>query len=210
MNRLENASDEEVLAAVAAGPGALAEFYRRHVGRVYGMGVRRFDNAEDVADFVATVFVEVLASAGGFDPARGSAVAWLYGVGSHVTSQMYRQHSRAVQVERRIAGRALLDADDHSRVEEAIDAAAELRRTYTAMLRLAERDREVLELVALDGLDPAEVAAGLGLTPVAVRVRLSRARRRLRDMTQRADRDHDPTTASRPGRAMSVVRGTSA
>jgi hypothetical protein len=42
---------------------------------------------------------------------------------------MYRQRSRAVQVEQRIAGRALLDADDYSRVEEVIDAAAALRRT---------------------------------------------------------------------------------
>ncbi len=51
-------SDEELLVAVAAGPGARAEFYRRHVAKVLGMGVRRFGNPEDVADFVATVFLE--------------------------------------------------------------------------------------------------------------------------------------------------------
>jgi Sigma-70 region 2 len=55
--------------------GAFTEFYRRHVARVTGMGVRRFDNPEDVADFVATVFLEVLDSADGFDPGRGGAVA---------------------------------------------------------------------------------------------------------------------------------------
>ena len=43
-------SDEELLAAIATGPGALTEFYRRHVARMTGMGVRRFDNPEDVAD----------------------------------------------------------------------------------------------------------------------------------------------------------------
>jgi hypothetical protein len=47
-------TDEELLAAISAGPGAIREFYLRHVARVTGMGVRRFDNAEDVADFVAT------------------------------------------------------------------------------------------------------------------------------------------------------------
>src|SRR5438046_1953062 len=57
-------SDEELLAAIATGPGALTEFYRRHVARMTGMGIRRFDNPEDVADFVATVFLEVLGSAG--------------------------------------------------------------------------------------------------------------------------------------------------
>src|SRR6266545_5378302 len=35
---MKGASDEELLAAVAAGPGAFPEFYRRHVARVTGMG----------------------------------------------------------------------------------------------------------------------------------------------------------------------------
>src|SRR6266516_7134205 len=107
-------SDEELLAAIATGPGAFAEFYRRHVSRVTGMGVRRFDNPEDVADFVATVFLEVLGSADSFDPRRGRAVAWLHGVGSNVATAVYQQRSRDVQAERRISGRTLLDADDYA------------------------------------------------------------------------------------------------
>jgi RNA polymerase sigma factor (sigma-70 family) len=173
-------SDEEVLVAIATGPGAFPEFYRRHVARVTGMGVRRFDNPEDVADFVATVFLEVLGSAAGFDPARGSAVAWLYGVGGNVAIAMHRQRWRALQAEQRISGRALLDSDDYTRVEEAIDAAARLRQTYLAMRDLPEQDRRLLELVAVDGLSSREAARALDLTPAAVRVRMSRARRRLR------------------------------
>ena len=42
------------------------------------------------------VFLEVLGSADGFDPGRGQAVAWLYGVGSNVATAMYQQRSRAV------------------------------------------------------------------------------------------------------------------
>jgi DNA-directed RNA polymerase specialized sigma24 family protein len=113
-------SDDELLVAIATGPGAFPEFYRRHVARVTAMGVRRFDSPEDVADFVATVFLEVLGSAGGFDPGRGPAVAWLYGVGGNVAIAMYRQRWRAVQAEQRISGRALLDPDDYARVEESI------------------------------------------------------------------------------------------
>jgi hypothetical protein len=44
-------SDEELLVAVGAGPGALPEFYRRHVAKVTGMGVRRFDSPADEAVF---------------------------------------------------------------------------------------------------------------------------------------------------------------
>ena len=180
-------SDEELLAAIATGPGAFPEFYRRHVARVTAMGVRRFDNPEDVADFVATVFLEVLGSAAGFDPGRGPAVAWLYGVGGNVATAMYRQRWRAVQAEQRISGRALLDPDDYARVEEGIDAAARLRRTYLAMRDLPEQDRRLLELVAVDGLSTREAAHALKLTPVAARVRLSRARSRLRVALTRQD-----------------------
>jgi RNA polymerase sigma-70 factor (ECF subfamily) len=47
-----------------------------------------------------------------------------------------------------------------------------------ALEALAERDREALVLIAWDGLTPAQAAATLGITPVAFRVRLLRARRR--------------------------------
>jgi hypothetical protein len=75
------------------------------------MGVRRFDNAEDVADFVATVFLEVLKSADRFDPRRGGAVAWLYGLAGNVAGGMHRQRVRAAVAVQQLAGRAFLDAD---------------------------------------------------------------------------------------------------
>jgi DNA-directed RNA polymerase specialized sigma24 family protein len=109
---MNGASDEELLAAIAAGPGAFPEFYRRHVARVTGMGVRRFDSPEDVADFVANVFLEVLGSADRFDPRRGTAVAWLYGVAGNVAAGMYRRQARTAKAERQLAGRAFLDGDD--------------------------------------------------------------------------------------------------
>jgi RNA polymerase sigma factor (sigma-70 family) len=173
-------SDEDLLAAIGSDPGALPAFYLRHVAKVTGMGVRRFDQPEDVADFVANVFLEVLRSAGGFDPGRGHAVAWLYGLGSNVAAAMYRQQARALRAEQQLQGHALLDADDYARVEERIDAAADLRRTYTAMQRLTRQDRQVLELVAVDGLSAVEAARALSISPVAARVRLTRARSRLR------------------------------
>jgi RNA polymerase sigma factor (sigma-70 family) len=178
---MTDGSDEDLLAAIGVDPGALPAFYLRHIPKVTGMGVRRFDQPEDVADFVANVFLEVLRSAGGFDPGRGHAVAWLYGLGSNVAAAMYRQHARALRAEQQLKGHALLDADDYTRVEERIDAASDLRRTYVAMQRLSHQERQLLELVAVDGLSAVEAARALSISPVTARVRLTRARRRLRD-----------------------------
>jgi len=176
---VDGLSDEALLASLRTGPEYLSEFYRRHVARVIGMGARRFNNAEDVADFVANVFVEVMTSIDSFDPARGSAVAWLYGLGGNVAAAMRRRASRTVDAERRLAGRALLDQDDHARVEERIDAAAAARQVYEAMQALSESDRQLLELIAVDGLSPSAAAATLGISGIAARVRLVRARGRL-------------------------------
>jgi RNA polymerase sigma-70 factor (ECF subfamily) len=175
------------------------------VAKVTGMGVRRFDQAEDVADFVATVFLEVLRSAHGFDPRRGDAVAWLYGLAGHVAAGMYHRRARTAEAEQRLQGRMFLDADDYVRVEERIDAAVQLRRTYAAMQVLREGDRRVLELVALDGLSPAEVAQALSISPVTARVRLTRARSRLRALLA-ADDQPDPAAKILMNNPTSKVR----
>jgi RNA polymerase sigma factor (sigma-70 family) len=173
-------TDEELVAAIARGPGALPEFYRRHVPKITGVGVRRFANPEDVADFVADVFVEVMRSAAGFDPYRGKAVPWLYGVAGNVAADLHRRRARRSQAEDRLAGRLFLDADDYARVEERIDAAREARRLYTALTKLSQPDRRLLELVAVDGLTQAQAGQALGISAVAARVRLLRARTRLK------------------------------
>ena len=137
-------SDEELLAAIAAGPGFLPEFYRRHV-------------------------------------------AVLYGLAGNVAAGMRRQQQRLTDAEHRLAGRALLDADDYARVEERIDAASALRRAFEAMQQLGDKDRRLLELVAVDGLTTGEAAKVLGVTAVATRVRLLRSRTRLRALLSAAD-----------------------
>jgi RNA polymerase sigma factor (sigma-70 family) len=52
-------------------------------------------------------------------------------------------------------------------------------RLERALARLSTQDREVLLLVAAEGLTPAEAASSLGLAPEALRKRLQRARERL-------------------------------
>jgi RNA polymerase sigma-70 factor, ECF subfamily len=55
---VDNPSDEHLLMAIAAGPGALPEFFRRHVAEIVGVGSRRFDEPEEVA--TSWVFLVVM------------------------------------------------------------------------------------------------------------------------------------------------------
>ena len=72
-------------------------------------------------------------------------------------------------------------ADDvREEIESRIDAQRAGRLVMARYARLSELDRAVLELVDLAGLTPSEAATVLGIAPTTVRVRLFRARGRLR------------------------------
>ncbi|WP_405088524.1 RNA polymerase sigma factor [Microbispora sp. NBC_01389] len=163
----------------ARDPDAFETFYRRHVDAVTRFLARRAADPHLVADLTAEVFLAVLDSAHTYRPDRGSEIAWLYGVARNTVLAQRRRTARELRATSRIAGRRLLDADDIARLEERVDAESPARLALEAMADLPDGDRALLELVAVDGLSPAEAAAALGIGPGAARVRLHRARRRI-------------------------------
>jgi RNA polymerase sigma factor (sigma-70 family) len=65
-----------------------------------------------------------------------------------------------------------------------------------ALATLAERDREILTLTAWDGLTPREIAAVMGTSANAIRIRLHRSRTMLRERLADAQRDRSQPAAS--------------
>src|ERR1700751_906796 len=76
----------------AAAPGrpsgsALAEFeqiYRGNVDVVMAYFARRCAEPQVVADLTSETFVRAAGAFGTFDPRKGSARAWLFGIAAHV------------------------------------------------------------------------------------------------------------------------------
>ncbi|MEV0968980.1 MULTISPECIES: RNA polymerase sigma factor [Microtetraspora] len=170
------------LADIADDPVAFEAFYRRHFEAVTRFLARRVGDPHAVADLTADVFLAVLDSAHTYRPGKGSEIAWLYGVARNTMLAERRRSARESRANSRIAGRRLLESDDVSRLEDRIDAESPARRAMEAMAGLPENDRALLELVAVDGLSPAEAAAALGIRQGTARVRLHRARRALRQI----------------------------
>jgi RNA polymerase sigma-70 factor, ECF subfamily len=158
----------------------LGEYYRRHVDDVTCFVARRFDDPHTVADVVADVFLAVVDSGDAYRSAARDERAWLFGVARHVVSAEYRRAYRADSLTSRIAGRRLLDPDDIGRLEDRLIAENSGRALIAAMSGLPERQRAVLELVAVDGLGVSEAATALGISSVTARVTLHRARAALR------------------------------
>lgn len=178
---MKEAKDEsEGLTGIGHDPEAFERFYRRHVGAVGSFVARRVSDPHTVADLTAEVFLAIIDSAHTYRPDRGNVLGWVYGVARNVVADEQRRRTRERETVQRIAGRRILGPDDVARIEERIDAEQAARRTYVALAALPKSSRQLIELIAVDGLSVSAAAAVLGLSPLAARVRLHRARRLLR------------------------------
>jgi RNA polymerase sigma factor (sigma-70 family) len=163
--------------------GAAAEFerlYRANVDAVTAYFARRSADPHVVADLTSDTFVTAITSFGSFDPGKGSARAWVFGIARHVYAAHCEAYGQQQDRLQRLAGRRDLELDQVEELLDRIDAERAGRDLVTGLSMLAERDRSLVELVDLAGLRPKEAAAVLGVTPGAARMRLMRARAQLR------------------------------
>jgi RNA polymerase sigma factor (sigma-70 family) len=165
---------------IGTDPDIFEAFYREHVEGLQRFVARRVGDRERGADLTAEIFLAAIDSARRYQPRRGTPKAWLYGIARILIADDRRRRGRERVGEERLRGSALLDPEDAARADARIDAAAQSRRLYAAMDSLPEAERAVLELVAIDELTVVEAAAAAGVRPVTARVRLHRARRKLR------------------------------
>jgi RNA polymerase sigma factor (sigma-70 family) len=171
----------------ATDAGATADFerlYRANVAAVTAYFARRSADPHVVADLTADTFVAVITGFASFDPRKGTARAWVFGIARRVYAahcEAYSQQQHRIQ---RLAGRRDLDPDQVDELLDRIDAERIGADVLTALAMLPERDRAVIELVDIAGLRPKEAAAALGLPPGTVRMRLMRTRARLRALAR--------------------------
>lgn len=156
----------------------LERLFYAHAGGVRAYARRRIDAAA-ADDTVAEVFAIAWRR---LDDVPEEALPWLLGCARRVIAHQYRRASRdAALVDRLKSVVGGSDTDD-----------GELA---WALSTLSERDRELLLLIAWEGLEPAEAAEVLGCSRNVLAVRLHRARRRLAAALDRAEGDGPPGAA---------------
>lgn len=191
-------TDAELLAAAAAGDGdAFAAFFRRHVRAVTAYAVRRCSSADEVADLVSDTFAAALQATSRYEPMLPSALPWLFGIERRVLARQRRRRHGSKRLIEKIGGSIpRFNGTEEDDIANAIDAARTAHALQAALDRLSDSERDVLELVAYDGLTPREVAVVLDVTPNAARLRLSRARRNMRQMLE------EPSVSREAGHAI--------
>ncbi|GAA2210192.1 sigma-70 family RNA polymerase sigma factor [Nonomuraea monospora] len=144
--------------------------YKETYEHILGYAVRRCESPEDAADVVAETFAIAWRR---FDalPAGREARLWLYGVARNVLAN----HRRGLAKHRH----AELDQDVADLYAHSPERSVELSAIARTFRELPDDDRELISLVAWEGLDPGEIARVLGCSRNAARIRLHRARKRL-------------------------------
>src|SRR5579871_4487664 len=142
--------------------------YRENFRAVLRFAATRID-PERAKDVAAETFLVAWRR---LDDVPAEPRAWLLGVARKVIAGQFRSQTRRDALALRLEAERD-ESGDHAA------GFAERDEVLAAFTSLRERDREVLRLVAWDGLDAAEAAAVLGVTRLSFAVRLHRARRRL-------------------------------
>jgi DNA-directed RNA polymerase specialized sigma24 family protein len=105
--------EETLLSAASSDAQAFAAFYRLSERPVLGFFMRATGRTELAADLTAETFARALESVETYDPARGRADQWLFGIARNVLGASYRE-GRVESAARGRLGLPRLVLDDHT------------------------------------------------------------------------------------------------
>ena len=145
--------------------------------RIYMYVAKRVPNISDAEDVTSQVFLNALSGIHGFDPARASFQAWLYGIAHNAVVDYYRKE-----------GDRCLESIDDAIVLYGLSSGSddEYTRKYLQVLGLLKElpasYQEILGLRLIEHMKNEEISQLLGYSSRYVAVKISRALRSLRKL----------------------------
>ena len=168
--RLTEASDDDLLSLIAARDhDAFRALWERYGAAMYSLCLRRLSDAGAAEDAAQEAFTSVWRRASTFDPDRGSAAGWLFAVARNAAAQLGRRNRL------RSATLAVLDETDAAEAEDDLTRLA----VHSALTRIPEAERRVLELAYFEDLTHVQIAGQLRLPLGTVKTRIRSGLRRL-------------------------------
>jgi RNA polymerase sigma-70 factor, ECF subfamily len=179
--RVNRAGPDELqaaLSAVARGDeAAFAVVYDRAAPVVLGTARRILRDPAQSEEVMQEVLLEVWRTAARFDPAAGSAAAWITTLAHRRAVDRVRSEQRAARRETRSAAAEV----GYDEVAEAVEASLDRERVRRCLDGLTELQRESLTLAYYGGYSYREVAQLLGVAVGTVKTRMRDGLIRLRD-----------------------------
>jgi RNA polymerase sigma-70 factor (ECF subfamily) len=152
--------------------------YRRYAADVYRFALFLTGRPEQADDIAAETFVRAWMSP---EPVRaGTVKAYLFTIARNLHRMDLRRTRKHEPVDVEIR-------DDAPGPEASAAARLNLKRLLAHLQQLSEVDRAVLIMRAEDGLSYEEIAATVGISAAAARVKVHRARARLAELQSKEE-----------------------
>ncbi len=152
----------------------IEELFARHHGEIYAYLLRMMRDADVAADLAQDSFIKAYRALDSLED-RAKARAWLYQIAHRVALDEIR-HRRVIRF-------LPITTEQHGAAPSAEHLAMEMRLSgplARALARIPERQRAALLMAEVGDLTGLELAAALGVSHVAARALLTRARESLR------------------------------
>jgi len=162
-------------------PDRLAALFDAHEARLYRLARRLTSSAADADDLLQETFLRAARALRSVPEGAAKEEAWLVRVLVNIQRDQWRRNA----VRRQHA--AALGCSDANVVPSSADAALIAKQAvWTALDTLHPKRRSILVMHELEGLNPAAIAALLGLSVVTVRWHVSMGRRDLKRLLKPA------------------------
>ena len=162
------------MARVQAGEGEAYRLLLDDVtGELRGFFRRRVRDPQQVEDLVQETLLSLHRARHTYDPARAFE-PWLYALARNAAIDAFRRDRRRSQWEKL--------ADDERPVEGVAEESGHEASLDAVLARIPDAQREALEMVKLQGLSVEDAASRAGVSQGAMRVRIHRGYRALRQL----------------------------
>ncbi len=166
--------DQTVVADHAAADAFIEDLFARHHGEIYAYVMRMVRDPELAADLTQDAFIKAYRAHATLEKPE-NARAWLYQIAHRVTLDELRRRKIIRFLPWTGESRGAAASAEHEALEGRLSG--DLER---ALARIPERQREALIMAEIHDLTGLELAAALGISHVAARALLTRARESLR------------------------------
>jgi RNA polymerase sigma-70 factor (ECF subfamily) len=169
-----------VEAARAGDRHALDDLVRATYGGTYTLAYRLTGNEDDARDVVQDTYLRAYRGLRRF---RGDAqfTTWLYRITANCSANLVAKRART-RTESLCGSESVVDARPESDPERRMAGEDQRARVAAALAQLPWRLRQVIVLRDIYDLPHGSIAAELDISEAAAKVRLHRARRRLREL----------------------------
>lgn len=177
---MEKETANRLAVAARTDKEAFAELYRYFFPRVYKFILSKTYDAEVADEIISQTFLKVYENLPRYNPQVAAFSTWLFHIAENELKMYWRKQKNRREDE--WSEDFNLAAPEAEEPEQKILQAETQKKIQTALQKLSERERKIIEMTYWLNCPPRKIAEVLNLTPNHVSVILKRAKNNLKTL----------------------------